>query len=258
MNNACPTCGAVYAVTAKDVGRKIKCKKCSTALRVDDSGLIVDTPTASAPPIPAAPVAAAVVEDDDDGAVVIPKNKKGKKSYERAEGGGGVGEMLKKLGGVPTILFCIGTFLIIWFTFMSYIGEASVARAKMSTAMMKLDMANELTRAKGDAEKVKKIMEDYGKRGEEASKDAFETQVDNVRAVRNERFGQLLGFLFLAFGCIGYLRSEQPPIIHYVAGFILASMMLVVFAQTSGCGGKNSMLQLGDSIGGGKGGPILD
>ena len=38
MNNACPSCGAVYAVTAKDIGRKIKCKKCSSALRVDDTG----------------------------------------------------------------------------------------------------------------------------------------------------------------------------------------------------------------------------
>ena len=51
MNSACPTCGAVYAVTPKDVGRKLKCKKCHTALAVTDAGLVVDTPSASAPAI---------------------------------------------------------------------------------------------------------------------------------------------------------------------------------------------------------------
>ena len=55
MNSACPTCGAVYAVTPKDVGRKLKCKKCKTALAVTDAGLVVDTPSASAPAIVATP-----------------------------------------------------------------------------------------------------------------------------------------------------------------------------------------------------------
>jgi predicted Zn finger-like uncharacterized protein len=39
MNNSCPECGAVYAVAEKDIGRRIACKKCNTALEVTDNGL---------------------------------------------------------------------------------------------------------------------------------------------------------------------------------------------------------------------------
>ncbi|MCE9529741.1 MAG: zinc-ribbon domain-containing protein [Planctomycetes bacterium] len=43
MNNACPECGAVYAIMKKDAGRRIACKKCSTLLVIDeDKGLIKD------------------------------------------------------------------------------------------------------------------------------------------------------------------------------------------------------------------------
>ena len=42
MNSACPQCGVVYSVTPKDVGRRIACKRCRTALIVEETGLRVD------------------------------------------------------------------------------------------------------------------------------------------------------------------------------------------------------------------------
>ena len=79
MNNACPSCGAVYAVTAKDVGRKIKCKKCSSALRVDDDGLVMDGPAAARLPA-ATPVAAEVANEFDTGDEgLVSVKKKGRK-----------------------------------------------------------------------------------------------------------------------------------------------------------------------------------
>src|SRR4029077_15955569 len=130
MNNACPTCGAVYAVTSKDIGRKLKCKKCSTALVVTDAGLVVDAPTATA--APAAPVATAAVADDFDTGdeVVSTKGKKAKK-YSLGGGGGG-GEFLAKIGGIPTILFSVGIFLVLWFSFMAPISEAAILRASVA------------------------------------------------------------------------------------------------------------------------------
>jgi predicted Zn finger-like uncharacterized protein len=143
MNNACPSCGAVYAVAAKDIGRKIKCKKCSTALRVDDTGLVVDAPTGSAPPVavPAAPapVAAAVVEDDYEDELDRPKKIK---KPGRAYSGGG--DFLAKIGGVPTILFSVGVFLVLWFSFMTPIGEAATARAEAGVDQVKLQRDAEL------------------------------------------------------------------------------------------------------------------
>ena len=234
MNNACPTCGAVYAVAAKDIGRKIRCKKCSTALRVDNTGLVVDAPAAAPPP---APVVAAVVADDFDAddEVVSPRGKKS--AGRKYSGGPGI---LEQIGGVPTILFTLGVFMVIWFTFMTPIGEAAILRSSMGAARLKLDMSAELKKAKDDPEKVKKITEDYAKRGEEATKEAANSAIDNVRSIKYDRYGQMFGFILVAFGCIGYLRTQQPPIMHYVAGVILSGMMLVVFGLAGGCGGNQS------------------
>ena len=67
---------------------------------------------------------AAVVDDFDTGGdeVVSTRGKKAKKFS--GPKGPGLGERIAQIGGIPTILFGIGTFLVIWFTFMTPIGEA--------------------------------------------------------------------------------------------------------------------------------------
>jgi hypothetical protein len=248
MNSACPTCGAVYAVTPKDVGRKLNCKKCKTALAVTDAGLVVDTPSASAPAVVATPA------DDFDtgGEVVSTRGKKGRRFGGPA--GPGLGEALAKVGGIPTVLFSIGTFLVIWFTFMDPIGEAAITRASMSEKKIRLEQQAELKKLlpkgkksplelEGDEkktydDKAKKINEDYEKRAEDAKEDAAVTEVDVRRSVRLDKYGQLFGFVFLAFGCIGYLRTEQPLIMRIVAATVLALMLLLIFnLAAGGCAG---------------------
>jgi len=249
MNNACPTCGAVYAVAAKDVGRKIKCKKCSTSLIVADSGLVVDSPPSAASPPPgtgtAAPlVAAAVIEDDEDDASVV-KSKKVKKPYDRAANGP---PFIEKIGGIPTILFGVGTFFVIFFTFMGPIGDASAARASVGAGKLQAEKAAEIKRLtkaeKPNAETIKKTEEEYDKKIEAAMEDATSAKFSNIRSAYFDKYGQMFGFLFLAFGCIGYLRTEQALIMRIVAAVILAFMMMIMFtAGVGGCGG--SKLPLG-------------
>jgi predicted Zn finger-like uncharacterized protein len=261
MNNACPTCGAVYAVASKDIGRKIKCKKCSSALRVDDTGLVMDAPVvaAVAAPASAAPVAAAVVADDfdaaDDGGALT--KKKAKKYAEGGSGGGGVGPILAKVGGVPTILFGIGVFLVIWFTLMPRIGEAAYARAEAYKEQLELEKNVKLKdlvpkekqtpegvknlsedEKKQIAEKGKSIIDDYNRRMLQAEEDAESSRISNIRDVWFERNGTMFGFLFLSFGCLGYLRSEQPLTLRIVAGVILSVTMILVFLMFSGCVGE--------------------
>jgi predicted Zn finger-like uncharacterized protein len=251
MNNTCPTCGAVYAVATKDIGRKLKCKKCRTGLAVTDAGLVVDTPTGSAQPVPIPADRADEFEDE----IVSTKGKKAKKYAGPA--GPGLGEKLAKIGGVPTILFAIGTFLVIWFTFMDPIGQAAILRANMAEKKLKLEMDAELKKLlpKGKKsplelegeekktydEKAKKVNEDYEKRIEEARTDAAVTGVDVVREMRFDKYGQLFGFIFLSFGCIGYLRTEQPLVMRIVAAVVLGLMLLLIFtlAVGGGCGGRS-------------------
>ena len=262
MNNACPSCGAVYAVTAKDIGRKLKCKKCSSALIVDESGLVFDAP--AAPPASRPAVAVAEVEDDfdnDDDEIVTRKGKKAKRGAGSSrEGGPGLGALLAKIGGIPTILFSIGIFLVIWFTFMSKIADAHAKRDGART--MKLDAEaeakakdklpkgkTELTMSEDERKKymdeVKKILEEYMPQMTEAENDAKISKIDSVRSLYWDRYGTMFGFFFVSFGCICYLRTEQHIVVKYVAGAILVLMMLVVFI--SFLGGSESSTTLPES-----------
>src|SRR5438552_18664756 len=107
MNNACPTCGAVYAVAPKDIGRKIKCKKCNTALMVDDTGLVLDVPTAAAVVAPPPPPGDDFATGDD---ATVAK-KKAKKYADREGGGPDCGALVARGGGVLSVLVGLGTVL---------------------------------------------------------------------------------------------------------------------------------------------------
>lgn len=249
MNTSCPTCGAIYNVAAKDIGRKLKCKKCSTALKVTEAGLEVDGGTGSAPPAESskpAPVPAAAVEDDFDEEPVV-KKKKGK--YER---GSGVNPLVV-IGGIPTILFGFGVFLVIVFTALPIIGEAGTRRANAYVDKLKLEQAtkiknlfpkgkkpgdltsDELKKIEDDS---KKINDDYEKQLTEASLDAERTKISNIRDVWMEQYGLMFGFLFLSFGCLAYLRTEQALVLKIVAAVVLAIMMIIMFGKFGGCAMK--------------------
>lgn len=244
MNNACPGCGAIYAVTAKDVGRKLKCKKCSMALVVTDDGLVADTPAVAVPATPADEF------DTGDEGVAVSK----KKARRYGEGGGPkFAEMIAKVGGIPTILFSVGVFLVLWFTFMDPISQAAIERAEVAEAKVRLEQQAELKKLlpkgktspaelEGDErknfeDKAKKINEDYNKRAEEAKEDAAMSSVDVIRGKRFDKYGQMFGFIFLAFGCIGYLRTEQPLVLKIVAAVVLGVMLIVMFGKFGGCTG---------------------
>jgi predicted Zn finger-like uncharacterized protein len=258
MNNACPSCGAVYAVAAKDIGRKIKCKKCGAALIVSDAGLVLDGPAAAPPPPPAAEAFVAVAESEDDydadDEVVSTKSKNKKAKRDRAGGGGpNLTGMLTKVGGLTTVLFSIGVFLVIWFTFMSKIGDAATLRAEAysqkleaeAEAKMKALTKGKAVPTKEDelkkyVEDAKKIHDEYEPKMLEATEDAKTTRINNLRSIWFDRYGVMFGFILVAFGCIGFLRTEQPLVMRIVAGAILTLMMLVVFASFSSCGGEST------------------
>jgi hypothetical protein len=94
-------------------------------------------------------------------------------------------------------------------------------------------------------EDAKKIREDYEKQMETAQEDADSTQINNVRSVWFDKYGQLFGFIFLAFGCIGYLRTDQPLVMKIVAAVVLGLMLLMIFSlAVGGCGGGGRPMTL--------------
>lgn len=248
MNNACPSCGAVYAVAPKDVGRTIRCKKCGTGLRVDETGLVEDE-------------AAAAEQEGDEGA---PRSKKRRFTAEDREKLAG---LVGRLGGVPALLFGLGVFLTIWFFFQASISAPngpSDNSAKASAARVKLDMDREVRKLedgapeppegddakameeyankkreydKGAAKKRKEIEKSYRPKLNDANDDYARTQISSAKGQWWDQYGLMFGFLFLSFGCIAYLRTDGNLVLRIVAGTILTLLFLVIFGKFSGCRG---------------------
>ena len=195
------------------------------------------------PRSPAIAVPAAVVDDFDTGGdeVVSTSGKKAKK-YSGPKGPG-LGERIAKIGGIPTILFGIGTFLVIWFTFMEPIGEAAITRAqaksKAPNRTARPSSRSFCRRARNRHSNWKamsgKTYEDKAKKINERLREARSGCTRKKQAPPRsitlvpmwfDKYGQLFGFVFLAFGCIGYLRTEQPLVMRIVAAVVLALMLL--------------------------------
>jgi hypothetical protein len=52
MNQACPSCGTLYAVSDRNIGRAFTCRKCETRLVVTDGGVAKVPPEVIARPAP--------------------------------------------------------------------------------------------------------------------------------------------------------------------------------------------------------------
>lgn len=237
MNNACPRCGAVYAVSTRDSGRRLKCKKCGIPLAVTDAGLVADSP-AAAPPTPA-------FEEIDDLGSVQPKVR-----WSRVKSM----DLIEAIGGVPTVLFGIGLFLVIVFYFMPRISEASVNRAKGRVERIELEATQKLRKEMKEPDEIEKLppdaQQEYYKnlekhrkeinkelkpRKEEAADDVAYAEIDRKRSEWWDRYGLMFGFLFLAYGCVGFIRGEQHLVVKIVGAAILVTMMIFVFGSMGGC-----------------------
>lgn len=240
MNNTCPSCGALYNVAQKDIGRRIKCKKCGSALTVAEAGLEAEPPGAAGEP-------AAAQEEVE----TAPHKVKAK----RATAGPGIDfvQLFNDLGGVATLFFGFGAFLVIVFLFMPIIGSAANERAgaardkleqerdaKIKRLIPGSKRLEELTtdeRKKYD-EDAEKIRKDYEKRIGDAADDARAEVTSNKRSKWMELYGMLLGFVFLMAGSIGYMTPGQSQVRRILGTVVLGAQMLIVFVifAAGGCG----------------------
>ncbi|MBX9622186.1 MAG: zinc-ribbon domain-containing protein [Gemmataceae bacterium] len=250
MNNLCPSCGALYNVRPKDIGRRVKCKKCGSALSVADTGLVLDGPAAA--PEAAPPDNPFAVEPD------APRRSRDRdrdrpKDRPRREprpGGGLLAgfdpvQTFKDFGGFSTVLFAAGAFLVVLFAFQPLIGAAAVQRAQGAVERVDLDWKakeRKLRKDKKGEDEINKAREEFYKTRdrEELAEDAGFERVGHQRARWFELYGLLLGFLLLTAGSVGYLSPNQPPVRRVLGAVVLGGEVLAVFlavAAGGGCGG---------------------
>ena len=249
MNNSCPNCGAVYNVAAKDIGRRIRCKKCQTPLTVTENGLEVDQPVGSAA-MPAAPAAGTFEDMEDD----IAAARKPKAGGRRFGAGLDAGDALAKIGGIPTLLFGFGVFLVIFTGFQDAIGRANLERRDAQYNVGKIDHEKEIeainTRKDLKESDKSDLVKKENDRWTTEEKD-LRTRKDTSRYANQQsgywdKYFLMFGFLFVAFGCVGYLRADSALLLRVVAGVILTAMVLGLLKQATGtAAGVGATLNLG-------------
>lgn len=240
MNNTCPACGALYTVAAKDIGRRLRCKKCRAALAVTDAGLTLDGPAPAPSPAPAGDSFAA----DPAAGRRRRGRERDREPTPRTEGEADWRPRLRALGGVPTLLFGAGAFLVIVFLFQPLIGAAAVGRAQGAVERLDLDWKAKERKLR----KEKKTEDEIGKAREEFYKSQGKDELDDgaayeaVAAKRSrwyELYGMTLGFLLLMAGSIGFTSDRESTVRRILGTVVLGAQMLIVFTlfAAGGCGG---------------------
>jgi len=229
MRNACPTCETVYAVTAKDIGRRIVCKRCGSALVIDADGFRLE----SSPP----PAAVEPMPPRDD----RPPERERSPGRPREPLLAPLWLRLRPYLDPPTVAFAVGVFLVLVALFMPLIGKAKVERRQAAITEERLytdDQIKQLRASKSPSEdRVKKVEEDWQKRREVLELDVKYAEVGNQMSTYWDRYWLLAGFLLLGFGAIGFMRDSQPLIRRIVGAVVVTAQMLLVFASALlGCG----------------------
>jgi hypothetical protein len=233
MNNMCPTCGAIYNVAGKDIGRRIKCKKCGTGLIVNESGLEIDDPNA-----PVATPKAAVEPEDDFEDVEAPRRQRDRRPAGPAFN---PKEALAKLGGIPTILFGFGVFIVLFVGFQEAVGKAKIERrqaaideglAEVNDAQRRYDEKKE--KKPEDEKALTQTKENWEKKKKDLEADRLSAELANKRGNYWDKYFLMLGFMFIAFGCLGYLLADYGLVLRIVAAVIMLFMIMALFKAAVG------------------------
>ena len=229
MNSACPSCGAVYVLAPRHIGRRKTCKKCQAALLVTESGLKLDQPADGAKPRDWGGAARRDAAVDLGRRLVAHVDPKG---------------LAARAGGAHALLFGVGLFLVVFTGFQDAIGKAKVERRAAQYGEGKADHereveainANKDLKETDKAERVRKEVERWEKEGRALKAAQAATAFAHQQSGYTDKYALMLGFMLLGFGCVGYLRTESALLLRVVAGVILTGMVLGLFRVAVGAG----------------------
>ncbi len=263
VNNACPECGAIYAVVEKDIGRRIACKRCATPLVVGEEGLKredVDGTKVKAAEEEPSPRSRERDDDrerkrdrDDDDRERGRSRGRGRDDDDdrpargKARSGPKFGELfakLKGMGDLPTWLYGIGLFFVVYSFFSPRIDEAKVSARQGNLEELKHaeEILDRLDRAKNKGEFSESRKTDQ-KTNKEKKLDPAEDDLASARTGKLQSqwwniIFQMFGFIIISFGSLGFLAPHQPPLQRIVGGVTLLLVLLQVI-------GGGAILQVG-------------
>jgi ribosomal protein S27AE len=215
MNNACPDCGSVYAVTPRDVGRRIVCTKCGVVLAIGETG---------------------IGKEASASAAATPSVSQPRKPWLTPE----FRERLRSAVDWPTVLFGTGAVLVLCMAFMPSIGTAKVERRTGVMQEEQFDHELEIKKLRekpGNEERIKASEEAWGKRRPYLESEIRYAEFSNARSGYTERYGLVLGFGILTAGSLGLMRSGENLVKRIFGAAVLGILMALVFnSLLGGCG----------------------
>jgi hypothetical protein len=244
MNSACPSCGTLYVLAAKHLGRRKHCKKCQALLLVTENGFKIDRP---------APDAGVGDANAADGGLAAKMRKAGERGRQLAAGFDSAGA-LAKIGGLPSLLFGVGIFLVVFTGFQDAIGRAKIERRVAQYNEAKADHDKEVDAINGNkdltesarADRAKRESERWEREGKALKADHAASASANQRSGYVDKYVLMFGFLLVAFGCAGHLRADSALPLRVVAGVILTGMVLGLFRVAVGtAAGLDAGVRLG-------------
>jgi predicted Zn finger-like uncharacterized protein len=241
MKNECPECGTVYAVTPKDVGRRIVCKKCGSVLVIDDDGFRLEsgepTPQKKKKDAEPSPV---IRESEDQEKPEVETEPLPKKAKTPSMNVAALRGFYNRFIDIPTILFGIGAFFVLIHLFMPFVAKAKVERRQGLLQEEQFDHEAALKKLKekpGNEEKIKTAEENWAKRRDDLNADIKYAEFAGMRSGYLDRYGMLFGFVVLMIGSLGMMRSESGLVKRIFGAFVLGVQMLLVFSSyLGGCG----------------------
>lgn len=226
MINACPACGAVYNVTPKDIGRRLKCKKCGAAIVITELGIEADEGVAAS-----ASSAASTADEPVEPAVSVVKKPRRNLNL----GGGAIGFMEQFRGTIATFIFGFGAFLVIFHLFMPLIAQAKVARRSAFKAEAERLYQEEVDRINKnkDLKDKDKLLEDLRKEHEAEMKD-YDRSIASAETARKtssywDYYFMMFGFLAVMVGSLMFMMPGQPTVKRVVGAIVITAQMLLVF-----------------------------
>src|SRR5262249_19078650 len=210
-------------VAQKDIGRRLKCKKCGTALTVTEAGLEADVGSAAAVP------SAAPVDEvyEDEAPAPAPKTRRG--GARPSLGGFDPLQIFSEFGGIWSVLFGFGAFLVIVFMFMPLIGQAKVAMRNADIRAAQQDWIKREKQLEKDnrSSDIPKEKEKFDKRMEELDDKVKAAEISNRQSGYMDRYFMMFGFIFLMVGSLGYVMPGPSTTRRVVGAIVLCA--LVVF-----------------------------
>jgi hypothetical protein len=227
LNNACPSCAAVYSVQPQHIGRRIPCKKCGAALIVTVEGLGLDTEPAAGGPEPTALSSSPELED-------FSLRRVAKRPSQTSAGLGGFLSWLRDgTSGVDLPLWTFGVGLsVVLVTFIVPLADQVQVERLETASATHLARENRREQAWKDKEDVEESVRQNAR--EAAHRE--QTRLQELLEIAKEQslrwrygclYGTLVGLLLVAIAALGFLAQDRSTTRSVCGAVVLAALALL-------------------------------